>query len=292
MSDEFQPMPDEPTPSWVKPPPVIARPLADAPGIPIARPVTPPVAAPSGPGIVDLLLGVAIVWAIEFVLEVSVGVYTGVSFMLDGIPPDDFMNHLGSMAWLFLPVVLVSNLGAVCVCWYFMCRRHGRSFAEGLALQRPSRSSVALAFVLAVTIVAGFYGLTQLAPNAAPEATPDENIPIIQLAQGGGIGLFALFAVIVAPLEEIYYRGFLYPLLRRYLGPAAAIPIVSVWFTAIHAFQLSGAMYALVPIFMMSLAWTIIRETSGSLWPSIVCHVTYNGSLMVMSMLDPDFGGM
>ena len=40
----------------------------------------------------------------------------------------------------------------------------------------------------------------------------------------------------------------------------AAIPIVAIWFTLIHAFQLTGALIALFPIFVLSFLWTVLRE--------------------------------
>ena len=269
--DGFEPTPDGQAP-WP------AHPVVGvANAIPYARPVVP---VPTGPGVTDLLMGVGLVWAIELTLGFGAGVIAVFYGVAKGDSPFDVMNDFGSIAWLMLPTVLLSNCCAVIICWYFMCKRHGRSPADGLALGKPPMRSVVLAFLIAVLVVAFFYGL----PEAG--STSDTDVPILQLMQGGGIGLFALFAVFVAPMEEIYYRGFIYPMLRRYVGPVGAIFIVSIWFTGIHAFQLIGALSALVPIFMMALIWTCMREFTGSLWPSIVCHMTYNAGLMLINLME------
>lgn len=274
MDDTFQPMPHAPTPAEpMTPPPAAIYPARPMVVAPLAKPVK------KEPGIVELLIGVAIAWAVELTLGFGVGVVAGVKAISEGVPPDQIMTQIGSMAWLLLPTVLISNSCAVLTCWYLMCKRQNRSIAEGLALGKPPWRFVGLAFVIAIL----FNTLLILMPFA--DAAPDEHVPVVQLMQGGGLGLFAFFAVVVAPMEEIYYRGFLYPLLRKYIGVGAAIPLVAVWFTAIHAFQLQGALLALVPIFVMAMIWTSLREVSGSLWPSIVCHVTYNGSLMLLNLM-------
>lgn len=283
--DEFQSDDDWPpiatpidtaTPAMPTPQPVgIAQPTG-ATSLPCALPVP---ARKGEPGITDLLIGVAIAWAVDILLSFSVGLVAAIKGAIDGISPVQVMERLSSMAWLLLPTVLISNLCAVTICWYFMCRRYGRSFADGLALHRLPWRYIGLSLVIAPSVVA-FLSLSFFATMEL-----DNNVPIVQLVNGGGIGLFAFFAVVVAPMEEIYYRGFVYPILRRYMPPALAIPIVAVWFTAIHAFQLQGAMIALVPIFFMALTWTWLREASKSLWPSIVCHVTYNAGLMALNLM-------
>ncbi len=271
FNNGYHPMPEDSAP-WP------AREIAALPvAIPYARPVNPP---QKGPGTSDLLIGVGIIWAIELSLGMLAGLIIVVRAMIDGKSPFDVANDIGSMAWMLLPTVALSNSLAVIICWYFMCARYGRSLADGLALGKPPMRAVTLAFLIAALVVAFMYGI----PRSAVETETD--VPILQLMQGGGLSLFAFFAIIVAPMEEIYYRGFLYPLIRRSIGPTAAILIVSVWFTAIHAFQLVGALFALVPIFFMAITWTCMREATGSLWPSIVCHMTYNTGLMLINAME------
>lgn len=245
----------------------------------VARPVAPPATpAPGGPGIVDLLIGVGIAWGIELLSGMIVAVVVFTKAMQGGGDPEALMTQIGSMAWFLLPLTLCSNLLAVIVCWYVMCRRHRRTLTLGLALGRPRTRFLMLAIAFA------FLG-NLMAISVLSDDLPAENVPIMQLMEGGGLGLFACFAVVIAPMEEIYYRGFLYPILRRYVGTIGAIFIVSIWFTAIHALQLQGAMIALLPIFLMGFLWTCLREMSGSLWPSIVCHVMYNGGLLIIQSL-------
>ncbi|MCB9851452.1 MAG: CPBP family intramembrane metalloprotease [Phycisphaerales bacterium] len=243
--------------------------------LPIAQPA---IAPPKGPGIIDLLIGVGIVWGIELTSGAVVATITIMKSAQDGSSPDDMMAQIGSMAWFLLPLTLLTNLLAVVVCWYMMCRRHSRTLVVGLSLGRPAMRFVVMAIALAVMG-------NLMAISVLTDDVHAEDVPIYQLMNGGGLGLFAFFAIVIAPMEEIYYRGFLYPLLRKYVGAVGAVLIVSIWFASIHAIQLQGAFIALVPIFVMGFLWTSLRELSGSLWPSIICHVMYNSGLIIIQAL-------
>jgi membrane protease YdiL (CAAX protease family) len=79
-------------------------------------------------------------------------------------------------------------------------------------------------------------------------------------------------AVIVAPIaEEFLFRGYLYGIVRRYLGPIAAILITSVLFALIHFNLLS-----FVPLLILAIAFALAYEATGNLFVPMVMHAIFN----------------
>jgi len=95
--------------------------------------------------------------------------------------------------------------------------------------------------------------------------------------------LLALFGVTLAPLmEELYFRGFLYPVLARRLGIPLSVFITSFLFAAIHASQLGQAWAPLLLLLFVGLALTIARVRTGSVAISFLLHVGYNLTLFTV----------
>jgi len=83
----------------------------------------------------------------------------------------------------------------------------------------------------------------------------------------------AFAAVIAAPIaEEVIFRGYIYPLVKRYSeGWFAAIFSASL-FAAVHMNLLGFPLF-----FLIGLAMVFLYEKSGSIWPCILCHMAFNG---------------
>jgi len=83
----------------------------------------------------------------------------------------------------------------------------------------------------------------------------------------------ALFAgVIVAPAaEEFLFRGYLYGVIRRYLGPVAAVLLSSALFAAIHVNLLS-----LPALFVLAICFALAYEATGSLLVPMAMHALFN----------------
>ena len=92
----------------------------------------------------------------------------------------------------------------------------------------------------------------------------------------------AFSTVIMAPLaEEVFFRGLLQSMLRKYLGHAwGAILITSVLFAVGHA-----RYHDTIPaLFVLAVVLGYNYERSGRLYPSILIHVIFNG-VSVLSTL-------
>jgi membrane protease YdiL (CAAX protease family) len=91
------------------------------------------------------------------------------------------------------------------------------------------------------------------------------------------------FSILVAPfMEELFFRGFLYPSLARVAGMATSVSLTSLVFMLVHGAQLSFSWAALLPIFIVGLVLTLVRARTRSLAASMLMHVSYNATLFLI----------
>jgi hypothetical protein len=94
--------------------------------------------------------------------------------------------------------------------------------------------------------------------------------------------IMSIFAVTVAPLmEELFFRGFLYPVLARRWGMSASIVLTSAAFGILHGAQLKYS-WAVLIIFLVGVALTTVRALTKSVAASFLVHVGYNGTLSLL----------
>jgi uncharacterized protein len=93
----------------------------------------------------------------------------------------------------------------------------------------------------------------------------------------------SFFGISIAPLvEELFFRGFLYPVLVRRLGIVFAVVLTSAGFGLIHSPQLGHAWGPVLVVFLVGLALTITRALAKSVAASVLIHIAYNGTLSVL----------
>jgi len=98
----------------------------------------------------------------------------------------------------------------------------------------------------------------------------------------------AIVAVLTAPLvEEIIYRGILYPAIQRLIGVVGAVAVVSIMFAGVHVLQYRNNIGVILVITILSVTLTTIRATSGRLLPSVVVHLIFNGLQSLYLVLEP-----
>ena len=81
-----------------------------------------------------------------------------------------------------------------------------------------------------------------------------------------------------APLvEELVYRGVLFPALRRASNTAIALVVVSFLFASVHFFQYKNSPGTIAAILLLSFALTYVRAATGRVLPCVVIHFVFNG---------------
>ncbi len=87
--------------------------------------------------------------------------------------------------------------------------------------------------------------------------------------------LFVLLVVVMPIAEEMFFRGFLYRLLRGHLSVWAAAPISAGAFAALHGVP------TLFPwLFYMGVVYAVLAERTGSIWAGVVVHALANGLVL------------
>jgi membrane protease YdiL (CAAX protease family) len=87
----------------------------------------------------------------------------------------------------------------------------------------------------------------------------------------------AIFGVTIGPLcEELFFRGFVQPLLVRTLGAVAGIVATNVPFGILHYWEYGRSWRHVVVITLAGTAFGWMRHATGSTMASTVMHAAYN----------------
>lgn len=147
-------------------------------------------------------------------------------------------------------------------------RRPARAAFDGLKYYfawLPSIWLLALAGKLVYSIISAAAGYP-----AEAEGGPIEEIIAPEYGIWGPLALLIL-AVGLAPLfEELFFRGFLYGALRRWLSAPGAMVVSAALFAVVHPVPNH------VPIFFLGLLLAYIYEKTGNLLAAMVVHFTHN----------------
>ena len=172
---------------------------------------------------------------------------------------------LQNMTWL----VLISNLVTIGGIWiFFLCRR--KKFFREIGLRKTSMRNLSMSVIFGVGICFFVDMLTTYLPF--PESVMDQFQSQHGMLWYGDVGLTFLSVAIVGPIsEEICFRGLCYSGLKKTMRPWAAGLISSVFFGLAH-----GDPIWFFVGFLAGVALSWVYETTGSLLPAIVVHVTNN----------------
>jgi hypothetical protein len=180
-------------------------------------------------------------------------------------------------------VVLSQVLGYLVVLGLMvrLARARGGSAAAALQWNWPRRWPAFLGYgvVLSITL--------QLVAHLLPMP---KTLPIDEFFQTPREAwLLSIFGITFAPLlEELFFRGFLYPVLARSFSVATAIVVTGLAFGAIHGAQLKYSWGPVLVIVLVGIVLTAVRAASKSVASTFLMHVGYNTSLMVAMFVGTD----
>src|SRR3954470_21110811 len=96
---------------------------------------------------------------------------------------------------------------------------------------------------------------------------------------------FAFLAIAFAPfMEELFFRGFLYPVLARRLGVSAGVVLTALPFALIHEPEYKAWGPVLI-IFLVGVVLTLVRAKMKSVGASFIVHSVYNGVPVVAAII-------
>jgi hypothetical protein len=180
--------------------------------------------------------------------------------------------ELAERPMVLLPAQLAAYLLLIALLWRLFTHYHRVELFAALRWQWPHRWLPLLAAGAALAVA------VQLAAHLLP--IPQES-PIDKMIQTTrDAWLMSVFGVLVAPLvEEILFRGLLFPALARKVGAALSVLVTALLFGAMHAQQLGGDWIEVGLIVLVGALLTVVRWRTHSLACSTLVHVGYNATL-------------
>lgn len=199
------------------------------------------------------------------------GIVIGVAFATDSLPTQEQGMAAAPFFWLGALIYGVVILAV----YLFAVRRAGGDWSV-LGFRAFSHWWIALAPVLTLVQLLGM-SLVNIVFVLPFTGGQFEN-PQVEALTGGSalsprdLGLLLILVAVIAPIaEEIFFRGMLYPVLRRRWSAPIAIVVNGFLFALIHFIPI------LIPgLFLVGIVLAWVRERSGSLLPCILVHALQN----------------
>ncbi len=265
------------------------QPLNSEPQTPVqlvADPFTPPALAPAAPA---PKAGENPVWnGWDVLLVLCLTVLTTILMQLL-VVPGIFRFVFPHASWIELlqkpALVLLSQLLAYIVVALYMIllvegKYHTR-FWQAIRWNWPGAAGASFlgvgALMLALDVLGRFLPM--------PKTTPFDQF----FERPMDAYLVAAFAITLGPLmEELFFRGFLYPVLARRTGAVWGILLTGLLFGLIHSPQYGFSWAAVLIVCLVGVVLTTVRAVTKSVASSFLAHVGYNGTLMVLAALQTD----
>jgi hypothetical protein len=161
--------------------------------------------------------------------------------------------------------------------------RHKNSLAEAVHWNLPARGRV---WAIALITGAGLALISDVGQFALHRWIPD-SLPITEFFKDRPSALLlGAFGILIAPLmEELLFRGFLYPALARWTGATASLLITASAFTLLHGAQLGYSWAPLLLIFVVGFTLTVTRIRTNSVATCVIVHMTYNFVLLLQTYI-------
>jgi uncharacterized protein len=103
------------------------------------------------------------------------------------------------------------------------------------------------------------------------------------------IVLIAVFSVTLGPLlEELFFRGFLYPVLARRFGIGAGVSLSAMGFSLMHIVQYGYSWASVLLIFLVGMVVGVVRAKKNSVAAGFLVHAAYNGTIILMLLIATD----
>jgi hypothetical protein len=254
-------------------------------------PPEPPPAAAFNPDSPPWGVGMALgLWTASLALMIFVPAVAIIPYIVIGYGGQDMQRALATIdqdpnaLLISIAATLPAHLITLALVWAVVTRFGRRPFWRTIGWGWPPRfgfwacAGAALALLGASYLVASLLGTKET--------------PFDQMLKSSPNALFAtaFLATVTAPLvEELVYRGVLYPAFRR-AGVLWAVIVVTFLFAVIHVPQYYNSPGTVGAIVLLSGALTLVRAKTGSVLPCFVIHLIFNG-LQVIGLLANHFYG-
>jgi uncharacterized protein len=222
----------------------------------------------------DVLIIAVVTFVILFVCESAAVIFASAAHLVGGNVKDVTSNVL-----VFLPGQVVGYL----LCTGFMAllirQKYHTGFLDAVRWNPPTRRWIYGAIALGAGL-----GLVNELLSGVLERWIPKSLPIEQLFRNTPSAYaLAAFGILLAPLvEELFFRGFLYPALARPLGSALSVALTGGFFALMHSPQLAHAWIPLLLLFAIGVILTVVRAKTKSVATTVIIHMSYNATLFTL----------
>lgn len=178
--------------------------------------------------------------------------------------------------------ILPAHLLTLAVAWWLVRRRSSGGFLDTLGWRWNQFGPM-----ISILLTIGFLVLASVAATLFP---PEDNDFLKLLRSSPDAIYFVSFvAIFTAPLvEEVVYRGVLFPALKKSHGTIFSVVSVTALFALVHVPQYWPSFTTIGIILSLSLFLTVVRNISDSLLPCFVIHLVFNSLQVVFLLMFPD----
>lgn len=187
--------------------------------------------------------------------------------------------QLGQTALILVPAQTVAYLFVVAFMAHLVGLKQGGSFLKAISWNAPSaqKGLQAIAGGVGLALVSAIF--TGILSRWVPKSLPVDKL----FSDTSSAYLLALFGVFVAPfVEELFFRGFLYPALARKIGVSASMVLTAALFAVVHQGQLARAWVPLAWLFIVGMVLTYVRVKTKSVATCVLIHIVYNVTIFTL----------
>ena len=180
--------------------------------------------------------------------------------------------------------ILPTHLITLAFAWFMISEGGRRPFWEAVGWDWPRSVSPKVVTIISIAIALVLYGLAWGITTLYGGSKTDLDF-LVESSMYTRVAT-ALVAVATAPLvEEVIYRGVIYPAVERLTGTGVAIALVSLLFAGVHVIQYKNNISVILVITLLSVTLTVARAVTGKLIPSFIIHLVFNGIQSVLIVL-------
>lgn len=132
---------------------------------------------------------------------------------------------------------------------------------------------ILLGVLIALAIVATSLGLDMTSPPDGKSGGTE------MFTVMGGFWLTFALSVVVAPIvEEIVFRGVLFPAIKRRYGLIAGVVLSSLIFTLVHINPIQ-----MISVLPLGIYLAIMYHRAGSIYPGMILHASWNFMVLMIA---------
>ena len=232
-----------------------------------------------------------IVWVISVMLLLFVPVIIALPYLIykivaSGAPSPEALATDKTLIFLSVLGIVPTHLLTLLVTWAFVSNWGRRPFWKSLEFEWPKNVGPVVAGLLSLLVAIVLLAVAWLVTSYWGGSKTQLDL-LIESSMPARF-LTAFVAVATAPLvEELVYRGVLYPAVEKAAGAVVAVFTVSLLFAGVHVFQYINNIAVITVITALSFTLTIARAYTGKLLPSFVIHLVFNGIQSLILVLAP-----